>query len=66
MRHRERIQEAVCLTEPQTVHCEERRCLRVLMQEDDMKQGSSGNNLNDEEAWVLRSTVAKLWGRGQA
>ena len=36
------------------------------MQEDNMKQGSRGDNLNDEEPRVYRSIVAKLLGTGQA
>ena len=66
MRHRERIQEVLCLTLPKTVHFEERRCLRELIQEDDMNQGSSGDKLNDKEARVYRITAAKLLGTGQA
>ena len=66
MGHRERIEEAVCLAHAKIVHCEERRCVRESIQEDDMNEGSSGDKLNDEEAWVYRSTVAKLLGTGQA
>ena len=66
MGHRERIVEVVCLAHAKTEHCEERRCVRESIQEDDMKQESSGDNLNDEEACVYRSTVAKLLGTGQA
>ena len=40
--------------------------MRESIQEDDMNEGSSGDKLNDEEAWVYRSTVAKLLGTGQA
>ena len=34
--------------------------MRELIHEDGMNQGSSGDKLNDEEARVYRSTVAKL------
>ena len=40
--------------------------MRELIHEDGMNQGSSGEKMNDEEARVYRSTVAKLLGTGQA